>query len=208
MRNNTLLRPRILGYRKDGRPIYSIAGASPDDPANDPAPTPDPVTDPPAPTPDPGKTFTQADVERIVTGRLTKFADYDTVKKQLGEIQAANATDSEKAIRAATEEGRKAGVAESAPRLVAAEFRAAAVGRFTPEQLAELTEDLDLSKYLTDSGEVDTARITKKIDALAPAAASKTAPSFGGGTRKPGDQPDPSPGLARMRDAYAENTKK
>jgi hypothetical protein len=212
MRDTFHLRPRILGYRKDGRPIFSIAGASPDDPSNNPTPdpAPAPLTDPAPsdPKPDDGKTFTQADVERIIAGRLSKYADYDDVKKQLTDIQKANETETEKAINAAKEEARKGALAEATPRLVEAEFRAAAAGRMTAEQLKELTEDLDMSKYLTDSGEVDVERITKKIDALAPAKEErKAAPTFGGGPRKTSDKQESTPGLGRLRDAYASSSK-
>jgi hypothetical protein len=157
---------------------------------------------------DDGKTFTQADVERIIAGRLSKYADYDDVKKQLTDIQKANETETEKAINAAKEEARKAALAEATPRLVEAEFRAAAAGRMTAEQLKELTEDLDMSKYLTDKGEVDVERITKKIDALAPVKEERrAAPTFGGGPRKTSDKQESTPGLGRLRDAYASSSK-
>jgi hypothetical protein len=86
---NASLRPRILGYRRNGAPIWSIAGASPDDPSNDPAPSSDPTPDPtPIDLPvDAGKTFTQADVDRIIQGRLSKYADYDQIKQQVAELQ-------------------------------------------------------------------------------------------------------------------------
>lgn len=155
---------------------------------------------------DEGKTFTQADIDRIIAGRLSKFADYDEIKTKLAEVEKANQTESEKAIAAAKEEARQAALAEAAPRLVAAEFRAAAAGRMTAEQLKELTEDLDMSKYLTESGEVDVERIKKKVDALAPAE-KKAAPSFGGGARKAADKPEPGAGLDRMRQAYADSAK-
>jgi hypothetical protein len=158
--------------------------------------------------PDDGKTFTQADVDRIIEGRFKKYADYDDVKKQLTEIQKANETETEKAINAAKEEARKAALAEATPRLVRAEFKAAAVGRMTGEQLDEYLEDLDLAKYVTDKGEVDTERITKKIDALAPEKEErKAAPTFGGGPRKTADKAEVAPGRARLRHAY-ENAKK
>jgi hypothetical protein len=157
---------------------------------------------------DDGKTFTQADVERIIAGRLSKYADYDDVKKQLTDIQKANETETEKAINAAKEEARKAALSEATPRLVRAEFKAASVGRMTTEQLGELLEDLDLSKYVTDKGEVDVERITKKIDALAPEKEErKAAPTFGGGPRKTADKAEVAPGRARLRHAY-ENAKK
>lgn len=127
--------------------------------------------------------------------------------KGYDELKASQMTEQEKAVETARAEARAEAIREAAPRLVAAEFRIAAAGRLTAEQVAELTEDLDLTKYLTDSGEVDTERVAKKVNALAPEE-RKPAPSFGGGPRKSADKPEPSPGLGRLRDAYASTTPK
>lgn len=62
--------------------------------SDDPTPTPDPTPDPaPSNTPpadppkaDDGKTFTQADVDRIIAGRLSKYSDYDQIKQQVAEL--------------------------------------------------------------------------------------------------------------------------
>ncbi len=165
-------------------------------PPEDPTPTdvqPTPAvlaedSKPSDPKPDEGKTFTQAELDRIIDGRFKKYADYDEVKTKLSKIEDANASETEKAIKIAREEGRKEATTEASPRLVRSEFRVAAAGRMTSEQLTEYLEDLDLSKYVKDDGEVDTDRIAKKIDALAPQKEDeppkKTAPSFGGGPRK------------------------
>jgi hypothetical protein len=151
-------------------PLFYV---DPPEPSGDGADTPPQGggTTPPADPPkaDEGKTFTQADVDRIIAGRLSKFADYDEVKTKLSKIEDANATETEKAIKAAREEARKEALVEATPRLVRSEFKAAAVGRMTGDALTEFLEDLDLSKYVKDDGEVDTDRIAKKIDALAPA---------------------------------------
>lgn len=155
-----------------------------------------------------GKTFTQADVERIIAGRLQKYADYDDLKAKLAEVEDANASETEKAIKAAKEEGRQAALSEAGPLLVAAEFRAALAGRRTREEVAELIEDYDLTKYLTETGEVDVKRVAEKADLLVPPQEErKPAPSFGGGARKTkADSSDVKPGVGRIRAAYA-NTK-
>jgi hypothetical protein len=147
--------------------------------------TPRKPADPPKA--DEGKTFTQADVERIIAGRLSKFADYDEVKTKLSKIEDANATETEKAIKAAREEARIETLRESAPERVRLAFEAAAGQRMTAAQIEEFLEDVDTTKYLTDTGAIDRDRVAKKIDALAPAKTDeppKTAPSFGGGPRK------------------------
>ena len=159
-------------------------------------------------TGDEGKTFTQADVDRIIAGRLSKFADYDQIKTELTEVKQANQTESEKAITAAKDEARQAALAEAGPRLVAAEFRIALAGRRTADEVAKLIEDYDLSKYLTDSGEVDTKRVSEKADLLAPQTEErKTAPTFGGGARKTSDRTETAPGTPRLRQAYADTAK-
>lgn len=104
--------------------------------------------------------------------------------KGYDELKQSQMTEQEKAVEAAKAEARAEAIREAAPRLVFAEFRAAAAGRLTAEQVAELIEDLDMTKYLTDSGEVDTERVTKKVDALAPAAqARQPFPDLGQGRR-------------------------
>ena len=155
--------------------------------------------------PEDGKTFTQADVDRIIAGRLQRFADYDDLKSKLEEIEAANATEAEKAAKAAREEGRKEALGATAPRLVAAEFKAAAKGRMEPAALTALLEDLDLSKFLDDKGEVDVDRIEKKVAALAPEPGPNK-PPLNGGPRKT-EKPETKPGLDRLRSAYADTSK-
>lgn len=191
-----------LWVSPSGRAFYPIAGGS-TDPMPDPAPSPDPAPDP-KPDPEPeGKTFTQAELDRILTGRLSKFADYDALKTERDKLRDANATEQEKATAAARDEARKEAIAETAPRLVTAEFKAAAKGRMEPAALTALLEDLDLSKFLDDKGEVDVDRIEKKVDALAPEEAPAK-PSLKGGVRKTAIKPEPTPGMGRLRSAYAD----
>lgn len=123
-----------------------------------------------------GKLFTQADLDRIVGERLNRqkaqFADYDTLKAEAAEaarLRQEQETASEKAVR----EAREAAAAEErkklAPQVVRAEFRAAAKGILTDAQRDAFLEDADLTKYLTDKGEVDVEKVAKKVEALAPA---------------------------------------
>lgn len=74
---------------------------------------------PPAPEGDEGKTFTQADVDRIVEGRLAKekgkYSDYDDLKAKatkFDESEEANKSELEKATTAATEAAKRAEEAE------------------------------------------------------------------------------------------------
>ena len=126
------------------------------------------------------KTFTQADLDRIVGERLNRqkaqFADYDELKTKAAEadrLRQEQETASEKAVREAREQAVAEERAKSAPRLVGAEFRAAAKGVLTDAQRDAFLEDADLTKYLNDKGEVDVDKVTKKVEALAPAKAEK-----------------------------------
>lgn len=110
--------------------------------------------------------------------------------KGYDELKASQMTEQEKAVEAAKAEARAEAIREAAPRLVSAEFRAALAGRRTPAEVSELIEDLDLSKYLNEAGEVDAERVAKKAELLAPVVEErKTAPGFGGGARK-AESPD------------------
>jgi hypothetical protein len=134
---------------------------------------------------DAGKTFTQADLDRIVGERLTrekaKYADYDDLKTKAAEadkLRQERETENEKAVREAGETAAAEERAKNAPRLVSAEFRAAAKGVLTPEQTTVLLEDLDLTKYLDDKGEVDVAKVEKKVAAFAPSDDGKNKRGF------------------------------
>lgn len=115
--------------------------------------------------------------EERAKSNAEKAKGYDELKK-------SQMTEQEKAVDAARAEARAEVLRESAPRLVSAEFRAVAAGRLTAEQVVELIEDLDMTKYLTEDGEVDTERVTKKVDALAPKGDGKPVfPDLGQGKR-------------------------
>lgn len=98
--------------------------------------------------------------------------DYDELRARAAkadELEAAARTEAEKAVAAARKEAEAETRKALAPGLVRAEFRAAAKGVLSDEQRDALLEDLDLSKYLTDKGEVDEAKVANKVKAFAPA---------------------------------------
>lgn len=164
---------------------------------------------------DGGKTFTQADLDRIVGERLNRqkaqFSDYDELKRKAAEadeLRRKVETADEKAVR----EAREAAVAEerakTAPRLAGAEFRAAAKGVLTDAQLNAFLEDADLTKYLKADGDVDREKVESKVKALAPEKGN------GSGTRVPRDmgQGNRSEGgkasVKSAREDYLERRKK
>ena len=111
--------------------------------------------------------------------------DYDALKaaadKWTAHEKASKPADQVKAEEEAEsirQEAEKALKAKYATKLVTAEFKAAVAGRMKPEDLTDLLEDMDLTKYLTDDGDVDTDRVTKKAAIIAPETRST------GGTRR------------------------
>lgn len=181
----------ILGHRKDGRPIHPIAGASPegDPPADDKPPAPpaaavEPPANPPADPPDPA-----AEIEKWKAlsrkHEAQSKANADAAK-ELAALKAANQTDAEKAIAEAEQRGRSAATAEVAQKLAAAEVRAALTG-VVPDPSA-VVEDLNLTKYVTDTGDVDQDAVKalreKYVALAAKPAGTDFKPGRQGGDRK------------------------
>lgn len=132
----------------------------------------------------------QADLDKLLETRLNRerarFADYDQVKEkanQFDALSAASQTDLERTASEARETARRETLAQAVPQLVRAEFKAAAKGVLNQSQLEALLEDLDLMKYADDKGQVDEARIERKVAALAPKEREDDFPDLGGGNR-------------------------
>jgi len=128
--------------------------------------------------------------------------------KRADDLDYELGSDKDKAVADARKQATDETRGEFVPKLVQAEFRAANAGRLDADQLTALIEDLDLSKFVLDTGEVDVDRIAEKIDALAPAADDT---HEGKETRRRGPSPTGSgnrgggakPSLDSGRDAYA-----
>lgn len=109
-------------------------------------------------------------------GVATSRADYDQQKadaEKWRKAQEDNKAPDQKILddakREAAEAARREEQAKLAPRLVKAEFKAAAAGKLSKELLDAFLEDVNHSVYLKDDGELDTEKIQKRVDALAPA---------------------------------------
>lgn len=146
-----------------------------------------------------GKTFTQAELDVIIGNRLAteraRFADYDTLKaakSELDQIKAANASELDKAVKKAKDEGISEATTRANQRIVAAEARAlaAAANFHNPRDAAKL---LDLAGVkVTDDGDVDADAIKKLIED-----AVKERPYLVKGDQKPspkGPRRDPGQG--------------
>lgn len=131
--------------------------------------------------------------------------------KRLAELEAASATDLEKAVKAARDEGRTEVLTVANARLVNAEARAAAAElRFKNPALAIKAVDLS-SIEVNDDGEVDAAAVRAALAELA-----KAEPYLVGDGRPKGDadqgarstaKAEPTPGIGRLQAAYASNSK-
>jgi len=178
--------------------------------------------------PDGGHEFTpiasQADLDRIISERVTraksKFGDYDDLKAKatrLGQIEAANATDLEKAIAAARAETTTEITGRTNTRLVSAEIRAIAAELHFRDVSDALAGFGDLAAVaVDDAGEVDAAAVRARLDALA---ASKpyllidnktpVVPAGQAGIGVVGaTSAQVTPGLGRLQHAYASTPSK
>ena len=141
-------------------------------------------------------TFNQADVDRIVKERLSresaKYADYDQLKEratQWDKFVEESKPEQEKALTAAKQEAEKVAYdkarSEFGGKLVQAHLQAAAAGRLSEGAVSALVAGVDTSRFLTEAGDVDTAKVTQFIDGIAPAgsSASQRPGNFGQGQR-------------------------
>lgn len=133
----------------------------------------------------------QADLDKIITDRVAratkKFKNYDDLVAKAARADALDhelSSETEKAVKTAKAEAESAARNTYAPRLVRSEFRAQAKGVLSGEQLDALLEDLDLSRYVAEDGDVDVEKVGKKVAALAPAKEDRAPfPDLGGGRR-------------------------
>lgn len=154
----------------------------PADPPTPQAPPADPAGDPPADPPaDPPKEPTDWKAESRKWERLAKANS--KAADELKTAREAAMTAHEKALADAETKGRTAGTLASAQRLATAELRVAASSKGV--DLTDLTEFIDVAKFIDADGEVDTAAITRAVNRFA----KFTKPA----ETKPADPPPPPP---------------
>jgi hypothetical protein len=176
--------------------VWPILGAE-DDPDN---PVQPPADQPPADTGFPANTpLTEMTVDQQAYwkhqarkhedrvkayGGLTpeQLADLQEKAEQFDMLAAASQTDTERAISEAAFNARSSPKPRSCPARRRRVPRAAA-GRLEADKLATILEPLDLSKFLTDDGEVDTAKVSAFVDGIAPAKGNR-GPTPGGAGRR------------------------
>lgn len=176
----------------------------------------------PAPAPAPDQTkfkaiTSQEDFDRAVQDRVrraeAKFKDYDTIKAKADQydiLARESQTDREREIEEARLEAFNEAMGKAVPRAVRAEFKSAAKGLMSDEALQSLLEDLDLTRYATDDGDPDEAKIAKKIAALAPAKGPRhdgRAPTgFGQGSRQDSQLRKGEAGLLEAQRRFGQKT--
>lgn len=101
--------------------------------------------------------------------RAEARGDYDTVKAELDQLKTKHQTDADKAIDEAKKAGAAEATAKMAPKLVAANFAAVLAGKRTADDIDAIVDGLDVRKFLTDTGEVDTDKVKQYAAGLAPA---------------------------------------
>lgn len=130
-------------------------------------PQDDPKVDPPKP--DDSKTFTQADLDRIVADRLTrersKFADYDELKSKAGKFDELD-------------EKSKSEVEKAGERAAAAEQKAAAAEQETLRLRVAAAKGLgpDHLEFLTGSTQEELEARADKLLAFKPAEGGGASP--------------------------------
>ncbi|MCX5197220.1 hypothetical protein OOK31_25535 [Streptomyces sp. NBC_00249] len=167
----------VLGYRRNGKPIYAIAGGSDEgDGASGSSGQPAAATPPPAGPPAGDQGGGPSGASGDTTDWKAEARKWEARAKEnkgatdeLTKLREQAMTDQEKAVAAAEKSGRTAAAAEYAVRLAAASFEAA-VARAGLD-LGDASDLIDTSRFVAD-GEVDTDAIktaVKKLAKLAPA---------------------------------------
>jgi len=159
-----------------------------------PADTATPAPDAPADAPDTDTTDWKAEAEKhkaLARKHEDRAKANAAAAKELEQVKAASMSDIEKAVAEAMAKGRSEGLAQSASKVVAAEFKAAVAGRLDGDALATFIDGLNLVAFMDEEGNVDADKVQSFVDTTLPAASEPaTADPFqaldlGQGSRTP-----------------------
>jgi hypothetical protein len=143
-----------------------------------------------------------------------KAEKHDSLEYELGTASEKAVKDAEKAAREQADGEYRPLLAETAFRVAIGErnARLEEASRKSDEDIAEFIGDLNLSRFLTDDGRVDTAKVLARVDQFAPAMGAtqnqqqRRGPSPTGQGNSSGNQRS-APGTGSVgagRDLYAE----
>lgn len=121
--------------------------------------------------------------------RVKALGDYDDLKAKaakLDELEAANASETDKAVKAAREEAKSEALREVGGKMVDAHIKAAVTaGRLDEAQADIVLDGLDRTRFLTSDGGVDADKVKTFLDSIAPAKGNGF-PDLGQGKRSSG----------------------
>jgi hypothetical protein len=130
-------------------------------------PPPEPKAEAEAPKPE-SKTFDEAYVKQLRSEAAKARVEAKNAADELEKLRRAAMSEQERAIVEARDEGRRQALGEIGVRLVDAEIRAVAAGRFTDGQMSVLMQGLNRQAFLADDGSVDVKSVQTFVDGLAP----------------------------------------
>jgi hypothetical protein len=148
-----------------------------------PTPEPAPQDEPAKPEP---KVFDEDYVKQLRSEAAKHRSEAKKAAEELEKLRRAAMSEQERAIAEATDAGYKRALSEIGSRLVDAEIKAAAAGRFTEGQMAVLLQGLNRSAFLGEDGTVDVKSVQTFVDGLAPKNEAPTThgfPDLGQGAR-------------------------
>jgi len=156
-----------------------------------------------------GRTFTQADVDRIVSERLarerSKYSDYEQLKAkadELDKLREEQASETEKALKNARKEAEEQVRAQFEPQLLRLQ---AALKHGLPDELGARV--LNAAKRLVGSTLEELEADAKEFFAAAPIVTEQRPPSFDQGPRGTGSAKT-APTVASGAELYAQRNKK
>ena len=156
-------------------------------PADPPADPADPPTDPPAGGDDPGGQAETVDVAKLKATLAAERRARAAAERETAKLRDETATDAEKAIAAARDEGRREALGQVTGRMIEAEVRAAAAGKLADP--ADAVRLIDLTGFVGDDGDIDAKAIAAAVDELV-----ETKPYLRAGTGEPkGNGSHPAP---------------
>lgn len=136
-----------------------------------------------------GKKALKAERDRAATAEK----EAKELKARLDQLERAQMSEQERVVAEAIDKAKHDTRSEYAGLLVAAEVKVAATGLLDAEQVDSLLNTVDLTKFLTEDGQVDTDRITTFVQGIAPKNDGVRSVDLGQGARSntPGLGSDP-----------------
>lgn len=136
--------------------------------------------------------------QRTLDGKTAE--EIKAEREELEKLRAKDRTEAENAVEDAKKSTKAEVVREFGTKLVAAEFKAV-LAHVDADRRGQIIENLNLTKFINDNGDVDTDKVKSAAVALAPADTGAGAKKdFGGGRRTS----ESGTGVTSGRDLYQE----